>query len=804
VSQLQREKDDIVMLATSLAVVPLTWLILGWRWPLSVSGHDGLANVLVLLQVLGQTEGDWSRLAYRVDLLGGMKLRDAVGPFPVFTWLARVGFSPTTILDLTSFLLQSVIAFLGVRTAADLARSWSGRDVRPGFWLRLAGVWACGFAPVLGWKIGAGHQTLLTGMLPFLAGFALVVAAGAGTASATLVLVAAAALAGGILFTGHQMVVYGAIFGAPILAGAWWARGRRLRDLVLPAATGLGTILFVMPELWGVIAHAFSTDSLRALHGMRITYSYLTGQPLDWLGSLLWARDVLRPSVPQLLHHEVNNPMGPMLLLLALVPWSRARALGIGLAVSAAAALLFSMNAHPFSDALLLLLPPLGSFRVPTRAFLPALFALPILAMAGVVLTKLGGASGAPPRIRGATLARRVVYAGLALVSLRSTSRPPRPPARSAGMNPAALAAFAAAGRRALWAVLAAAVLYLLPPLPRELAGWAVAAAVTLHLPRLGRWPSVPAMAAFLVLAGGGLAAFRERVISFDGFPDGEALLARAHDVGNKARRAQPALASPLVRVSPSFEWPELLSNTAVAGGLSSLDGYYFPQRRLVELMCAARGQPFQPNSLLLRFPPERPSSRALFQLYNVAWRLDESGAVRPLGETAGPAWFASRLIRTESFLALGHELVALREGLAFQARRAAWLVDPDPMVARAGLLAAVDARCADARVEGVDRPGGVTVATARVLTPTDCPLTFAMNYAETLQATARMSDGRAQTAIVFPAYGALAGVWVPRGAAEVTVTARVPRPPLSALWRTLGAALLLWQTLYSPRQRRP
>jgi hypothetical protein len=739
------------MLATSLAVVPLTWLILGWRWPLSVSGHDGLANVLVLLQVLGQAEGDWSRLAYRADLLGGMKLRDAVGPFPVFTSLARVGFSPTAILDLASFVLQSVIAFLGVRTAADLARSWSGRHVRPGFWLRLAGVWACGFAPVLGWKIGAGHQTLLTGMLPFLAGFALVVAAGAGTASATLVLVAAAALAGGVLFTGHQMVVYGAIFGAPILAGAWWARGRRSRDLVLPVATGLGAILVVMPELWGVIAHAFSTDSLRALHGMRIAYSYLTGQPLDWLGSLLWARDVLRPSVPPLLHHEVNNPMGPMLLLLALVPWSRARALGIGLCVSAAAALLFSMNAHPFSDALVLLLPPLGSFRVPTRAFLPALFLLPVLAMAGVLTKATGNERGKAP-----------------------------------------------------WALLAAAVLYLLPPLPRELTGWAVAAAVTLPLPRFGRWPSVPAMAAFLVLAGGGLAAFRERVISFDGFPDGEALLARAHDVGDEARRAQPALASPLVRVSPSFEWPELLSNTAVAGGLSSLDGYYFPQRRLVELMCAARGQPFQPNSLLLRFPPERPSSRALFQLYNVAWRLDESGAVRPLGETAGPAWFARRLIRTDSFRALGRELVALREGLAFQARRAVWLVDPDPMVAGAGLLAAVDARCADARVESVDTPGGVTVATARVLTPTDCPLTFAMNYAETLQATARMNDGRAQPAIVFPAYGALAGVWVPRGAAEVTVTARVPRPPLSALWRALGAALLVWQTLYSPRQRRP
>jgi len=74
----------------------------------------------------------------------------------------------------------------------------------------------------------------------------------------------------------------------------------------------------------------------------------------------------------------------------------------------------------------------------------------------------------------------------------------------------------------------------------------------------------------------------------------------------------------------------------------------------------------------------------------------------------------------------------------------------------------------------------------------------------ETLQATARRADGAIQRAVVFPSYGALAGVWVPRGASEVQVTARSPRPPRPALWRALGAALLLWQTMYSPRRRRP
>jgi hypothetical protein len=52
VNRLRRERDDLVMLVTALAIVPLTWLLLGWRWPRAVSGHDGLANLLVLLQAL--------------------------------------------------------------------------------------------------------------------------------------------------------------------------------------------------------------------------------------------------------------------------------------------------------------------------------------------------------------------------------------------------------------------------------------------------------------------------------------------------------------------------------------------------------------------------------------------------------------------------------------------------------------------------------------------------------------------------------------------------------------------------------
>jgi hypothetical protein len=345
-------------------------------------------------------------------------------------------------------------------------------------------------------------------------------------------------------------------------------------------------------------------------------------------------------------------------------------------------------------------------------------------------------------------------------------------------------------------------IILLAPSLLRELAGWVLAAVVVWRWQRLGRISTVSAGSVFLVLAAGGLGAFRERVVSDPGaYSDADALLARARADGDAAKRRVPALASMLVRVSPAPAWlSEFLYNSAPAAGLASLDGYYFPQRRFVALMRAARGQRYDPNALQPTFKPDMAADRTLFQLYNVAWRLDEAGGLTPLGATAGPAWFSAGLVRSSSLPVLAQELVGLGDELALRARQVAWLVASDPMVARAALPEAVDEGCAQARVESAEAPRQGTPITARVFAPADCPLTFATNYAETLRATASMADGRSRPATVYPAYGALAGVWVPRGAVAVSVEAVVPRPPWPELWRGLGLGLLLWLLIRAPR----
>jgi len=733
-----------------LALVPATWwLLLGWSPASSVSGFDGLATTLPMLGRLTRAGGDWTPLVFRADLFGGMEVRDSVGPLPLFSLLARLGLSATEVLNWSTFVVQALIGFLGLRAARDLAALWAPRSLPLTWAVQLAGGWLCAFSPALGWRIGHGHQSLILGGVPFLAGLALLASAAAGTRTLTLLLVATAAIANGILFTGHQTVLYGVIFGGPILLGVWMSAGRRPQHLAWAVVVCAGAFFLALPRFSGVLAHAFSSDSIRDLVHVENTYSYLTARPLDWLSSIPWGRQFIPAGRPELHHHETNIPGGPLLLLLALVPWRRARPLAVGLAASAVLALAFSMNLRPVSDALLLVFPPLGSFRVPTRAMLPAISALPVLVLAG------------------------------ALSRARPTGR-----------------------RGSLAALLGCAVLFWLPGLARELASWALALAVAVPVLRGAKEnrARLVAAAAVIALSGASLSAFRERLLPY---VEGDRLLARATTLGLSARRARPELVSPLDRVTLGSELPGLGANTAFAAGLSSLDSYYFPGRRFVELVCALRHHRYSPNALLLRFPEWHPSSRALFQLYNVRWAVEgprgQGARVEELSPTAGPAWFSGGLSRVDSHAELADALLARGDALYEELPKRLWLV-ADPLVDAARLPESVPAECSSARVAGLEvRPGGSHVV-AKVSTTTSCPLSFALSFAEILRAFAVGPGGEQTRLRVFPAYGALTGVWVPEGTSEVRVEANTEPRSTAGTWYTLGTGLLIFAWFWARR----
>jgi hypothetical protein len=770
--RLSAESEDLRAGATALVVVPLTWLLLGWSWPRCLGGHDELAqNLLIIREVAAG--GGWSSLVYRPDLLGGFTGRDALGPFPLFPLLARLGLSPTGISVVAGFVVQALLGFLGYRVVADVATVWGGKARRLTVIESTAGVWLCAFAPVLGWRLGYGHLNIVAGLLPFAAALALLAALAADTCTVALIAASTIAFALGLLHSGQQVVVYGAVFGGPILLGAWIGLRGDWRRLAVPLLLGLGSLLIAWPVLWPMLAHARSSDAPRSLGETVVTYDVVTATAHDWVTSLPWTRAAVPAGREEWLHHEVNYPAGPLLLLLALVPWRRERALAVGLAISLVAVLAFSMDLVPVSRVLLALIPPLRSFRVPARAVLPWLWAVTLFATA-------------------------------ALIHHRETASQPVDPSRRLPRRGKQVAQEPPSGTNAsqiVGALSAAVLVFLAPSLVREACAWLLAS-LAVALRRRGA-QALPAAAILLVLGAASLAAFRERLLPLE---DGGPLLAEAAEIGGAVRRAKPEFESSLARVRLDFEIPAFTVNTAFAAGLSSLDGYEVPTRRFAALVYALRGVRYEPTGVFFKLPADDPAFPVLRQLYNVGWRVTlparGSLALSDLGPTSGQAWFSASVARVADFPALARQLRESGDVLHSRAAEVLWLVESDPWASRALRPAAIDPRCRDARALRVTGPRSGDVV-AEVETEADCPLTLAMNFTEDLRGTVVFQDGRRLAAPVLPGYGALATVLVPAGARGVHVGAEPRRLPWAGVWAALGVACCLGATGLSIRSVR-
>jgi hypothetical protein len=758
-----RERDDLLTLALAFAVVPLTWwLLLGWSGSRAIAGHDELAslhNLLSIREIVETGEG-WRALVYRPDVLGGFKGRDTAGAFPLFSLLAAIGLGPTTTSVWSAFIVQALLAFLGCRAAADLTALGDGPpcDLTPIG--RTGVIWLCGFAPVLAWRLAFGHLNLVVGLLPFAAALALVAAAAARTLTLALGVASAAALVLGLLHAGQQIVVYGAVFGAPIMLGLWLSRGAPWRRLESPVLITIGAFLVALPAFWGVLAHARGSDAARPLGTAIVTYDFVTSTLGDWLTSLPWTRALAAPDRAPSLHHEVNYPFGPLVLLLALLPWRRARALAIGLAITAVAVIVLSMDLRPLSRALLASIPPLRSFRVPARAALPLIWAFSILSVAALARwdrTEVRAPMSAPRSSR-----RR---------KDRTERRRP----------------MAASWREHLaWLGIPVAILlFVAPPPLRDVAALALVVATVAVLWRGG---AVPVAMVLLVLGACSVSAFRERLLPF---PEPPRHFAEADSLGAAVRRIKPELDSTLSRVRLDLEIPVFTVNSAYAAGLASLDGYGAPTGRFSRLVFELRGDRYQPTANFFKLPAGDPAFSALRQLYNVSWNvtLPARGrlALTPLGPTAGSAWFSTSTTRLDDLTALARELRGAGESLGHRASEVLWLDKADPLAARADVPATLDPRCREAQVRKVSAPRRGHEIVATTSTPAACPLTFATNFTEDLRATAILTDGHRLDLTPFPAYGALTAVMAPAGTAEFRLRAEPPKLPFAMAWVAVG-----------------
>lgn len=711
---------------------PFFWyFFLSWHPGTLIENHDGIQVFYLQARELFALGGDWTQLTYRLGVQGGAKIHDILGTLPFLQWAARIGLSPVAGLNTLIFAIQSAFAFLTLQAARDLAiLAAPNEEPSSSLTTRIGLATLAAFSPFLGWTLPYGHESHLLGAMFFLVFASLALSVAAQTFTALHALVCLGVLIHAIRGSGQQAVVYSVIFGAPIAIGGFFFVKNTLRSkpamtaLLAAFAVPVAALCIALPGYWGMIANAMGTDFARSSSSGPVTFSYYVSKWQDWLQSLAWTIRAIPQATPTPLHHEINYPIGPLLFIALSFRWKRARGLAIGMLISLGLALCFSTDMFPFSNLLLALLPPLRLFRVPARAILPFLFAVIIVAESALL---------SKGRENGDDLKKRA------------------PLLLAAGAASIAIALLPNFGPMVDWGL--------------EATAWILAAIVfSVHLRKYQKEGII------LLLAGLSLHAFHERMTAHIDMPS---LTSTTESIRRSILEQAPDLASPLTRIVLDFTVPPWSTNTPMALGLSSIDGYLQANRRFHDLVDAVRGESDPSGTMMNYHFGNTPAFETLASLYNVRYRATEAQGkpkVVPTHLDRGGAWFASQASPTGSYESLAHEL-------RFWDGKDAWYLQNDPAIRpeTRELLSRVGPKeiCEKARlikIEALDPAQGVHIET---VSPAPCVLAVAMNFVSSFDA----NIDRSEKLPVFPIYGALTGIVVPMGhhLIEIRDQAQIP-----------------------------
>jgi hypothetical protein len=142
------------------------------------------------------------------------------------------------------------------------------------------------------------------------------------------------------------------------------------------------------------------------------------------------------------------------------------------------------------------------------------------------------------------------------------------------------------------------------------------------------------------------------------------------------------------------------------------------------------------------------------------------------------------------SFFSLADQLRSENPSLRAFLRNTVSVFTADPVLQNNPLSTEVSSLCAGAQILGLEAPQHSQTVTLKVKTPADCPLTVSMNYVEILRADGENDRGEHEELRVFPAYGALTGIWVKQGTTAIHIDAHVTIPLIIHLLKWAGCFL--------------
>jgi hypothetical protein len=770
------ERADLRLALLSLIIPVLVWLLfLGWNFGDLLGTHDSLG---ALLQMKLTADGaGWKETLYQWWNFGGGSFLPVGGLPPAVSLLGFLGLDPVGVTSGLHLIGYFGCAFISSRLVIEVAAWFSDdpirrEELRRFSWSRESAiVLLFGFLPILGWRMALGHLYLVSGNWAFL-GVTLAFLAGIQrTVTATLTAVLAFLALQVFPVHGMQAVINSVIFGSPIFLLLFWKALRHdarstLKQAMIAMAIPVFALLAVIPILRLMIDHATGPESMRG-PSVNVIYGYLTSEIRDWITSLPWTYELVTPARQRGFHHEVNFPVGPLLVpFVVLLRW---RALAVVFGVLTVLVIGLASHWPGISDALLLAFPVLKAFRVSGRAFILLGWLLSIFAVATLV-------RDLPSRRSRPWVTKDLIWPGATLLLLL--------------LNALAFDGHGIVREALLWTGVAAVTWSIV----RSAAG-----ASTAPLPMASGVLAFLAVGAFLSLQERGPFVENQQTSS----KNPELLRAEVH-------RQAPETRHPFHRVAFVDLLPGFFVNTGAISSLGNLDGYFAAPKRFLNLEFGLRAGQFpDPQVSVSRVETSDPAFGVLSALYNVRHLVRMTAGkvqVEPWEQAtsfeAAPAWISLATRELADWPAIWRELRETHSAGPYRwkalLRQEAWILSEDRVLAP---------RFENCRLHGEralfhwseprQLPGELELQVSGF--EGRCPLTISMNYSKDLRVFA--GDRELKT---FPSYGALLGVSLSdeeaRSPLRIVARAEVPTWALaSQVLGILGLVVLTWQSRRKP-----
>lgn len=735
---ISNNRQQIILLFSLLLLIPFTWFsVLAWLPGKLIPQQDYLELGLIYQREFSHVMGDWAQLLYWPGLGGGVKVHDITGSLPIAQLMAYLQVDLVTAANVQAMFIQTLFAYLCTCCAMRLPQVLSGnREGQTDYAIILAGLMFA-FLPIIAWRIPAGHDSIIIGLFTLLCFLVLMLDEITEKRSFLTSIICVLTLCHTLPYNSFQLIHYSVLFGAPIVLGILFAQtGRplalRVQWTLLPIAVFLVALLISLPKLYGILANGLGDESSRAV-GTNVVYSYTVASWQDWLTSLPWSADFLPADRGKAFLHEVNYPLGPLVLLLLLVkPGIPLFRIMSGLLISLLMALVLSVNIEPLSTFMINIVPMLESFRVPARAILPFIVVTSVLGVA--VLFDLASGSGLGPESP-RSIGKWPYLLGVPFVIIGTA------------LNDSVI--------NELLLILTIGLLFFY------------------H----GRLPKAAFLLVFALFTGAAVAAFKERASVPLANPVTDVIIA---PIRVSIHNNTPELKFPLNRVHTNLGTQVIGLNSHFFWGISSLASYWFPLERYSRLVMALEGLPHRPTHSLFLNQPTAKGFETLNRLFNVGWELtieNDEYRVKRFGTPFGAAWLSDTISGYETWEELSRALISNTDSQELI------LLSSDEKTQGIGSATSTCQIRQAPILKPSDFPYRIDLAVMG-----ECYLTVSMNYTNILRTT----DQNGQRLRTFPAYGSLLGVVVNADVRTVWVEPTPTLIPGSSGFQIAGILLAL------------